>query len=344
MGQEHEGGQAEQVGGIAVQLEGAAEENGRRHDRGPHHGNVAANEQRVEGDRRHRDQALGGGPRTQPAEASHEQGGYERDLGSREREHVVGAGGPEGVGRRIVDPRAVPEHHRANETFLRPRQDEAREDNPGRVSQPRHTGEEPGSPPAHLDEPRALADAAGVDSVVEPGLARIERAGRAKAGDRPDHGPETQAVPVEDHRRRGSTTDVDAHPPGDGAPLSRFLDPFDVEDQQGAIREHGEVTPCGPLERDRSCPAVPGAREGQERSRLVGPSLDRAIRGAERHGPAEKGDPDGTAVRRDEREEEEGRREPRQGEDGTARGTTQKAAGAEGDRQCEQRGGHRPPL
>ena len=314
MGKEHEGGEAEQVRGIAVQLVGAAEEHRRRHDGGSHHGDVAANEQRVESDRRHRDRPLRDGPRAEPAQGSHEQRGHERHLGSRQGEHVVGARGPEGVGRRIVDPRAVSQNHRANQAVLGPRRYEAREHRPGVLTHPRRHGAKAGSPGPHLEEPLALDGAAGVDSVVECGLARVERAGGAKPGDRPDGRPDTQPVPVEHRGPPRLTTDIDAYPPRDGARSSRALDPVDVEDEQGSIGEHREVTPRGPLERHRSPVDGAGIGEGPERSRLVGQPLDRSIRGAEGHGPAQKGNPGGTAAPRGQCQHEHHRCEPPQGE------------------------------
>jgi hypothetical protein len=108
---------------------------------------------------------------------------------------------------------------------------------------------------------------------------------------------------------------------------------LDVEDQRGPIREEREVAACRPLKRHRSRLDAAGIGEGQERGRLVTQPLDRCIRGAERHGSAEKGDPGGTAVPRGQREDEQRRGKPRQDEGAEAAWTTQEAARAEGDRQ-----------
>ena len=118
----------------------------------------------------------------------------------------------------------------------------------------------------------------------------------------------------------------------------------DVEDQQGPIREQREVAPCRPLKRHRSRLDVAGIGEGHERGGLVGQPFHRGIRGAEGHGNSEKGDAGGTAVPRGEREDEQRRGKPRQDEGAEAAWTAQGAARAEGDRQCEQRAGHGPPL
>ena len=171
------------------------------------------------------------GPAPSRRRPRHEQRGHESDLGARTARARGRCPRP---GRRRPSRRRCPCDPRApsRERGLPPTPaGRSARTRPGRAAAAgAATAWRPVPRASNLDQPLALAGATGVDAVVKGGLPSVERAGRAKASDRPHRRPETHAVPVEDRRSAGSTTDVDADPPRDGPLLSaRLLDPLDVE-------------------------------------------------------------------------------------------------------------------
>ncbi len=214
MGEEEEGGESQEVRGIAIEVEGAAAEHHHGHDRGPQDRHVAAHEGAIEREGGGQEQRARERCRTQPPEEPAQEGGDHGHLGAGQREHVVGAGHAEGLGRFRIQGGALPQHHRAHEGLLtaeRKRGGEACARPPAR---PRGAVAEPSrrALAGGLHEARALAPSHGMDSVAPRLRGGVEGAGIAQAAWHAQLGPQRDAIAFDEIGSPGQAADVDARP------------------------------------------------------------------------------------------------------------------------------------
>jgi hypothetical protein len=270
---------------------------GRARDR-----HVPADEHGVRRDGGRGDDRLRPGSRLQAAQPARQQSGHERDLRAREREHVVGARGAEGLGRRVVDLRAVAQHHRQHEPALRPRRQRAEERLPRRLA------------PARRDAPQRRASRLRLPLQQLRRLAVSEcRETRAAVGRRPHRHPDGDRVAVQQPRLLGLASHLEAHAPH---PRSRSrppaLDPGDVEQKLEASVAQRRVARLAIPNARTTGPRAGVTQGAAQASRLVSQGLDRGRRGAERErggaSAASAARPSGprahSSVRRREREKQ----------------------------------------
>ena len=295
------------------------DEHGRGHERGAHDRHVAPDEERVQADRRPSSRRpVPTAATSSQRRARHEQPGHERHLGAREREHVVGAGGSEGLGRGLVDLRAVAEDHRQDEPPLGARGHANGRTRPG---PPRAGGPPPSAPDrppvATLEETRRLAVAERGDAArarpppaqrpqAAPTPPPGRRRGAAASGPRPP--TSTRARPRSGSARPATST---ASTSIEQDQASRALDgvaPHDADEPERpappprpAGREPAAGSPtraAGPRRRPRRLPSAEG--RGRERAHARRPR--RAAEGQaeqrRRRGPSERDAPRRTRPRR----------------------------------------------
>ncbi len=231
---------------------------------------------------------------------------------------MVGAGGPECLGRGLVDLRSIAGDHREDEPPLGAGQHVPFEGPADPLSQRRRglAHRNAAVRREHLDELRRLAVRVAVEAIAN------------RAAARGDAQPRRHRHPrgVEEPRQRRLASDLDAHSAADRHRPRAALDRVDVEHELEAAVALDPVPAHGPDEAQPRLAAL-HLDEPAQRGALVEQPLDGGRAGSDGDGRGAERDQRGAALPRRQRQSERGRRQ-RQQEDGLGR--PGRAVGEEG--------------
>ena len=274
--EQEDGGEAEQVRQVRVQVQRAAGEHHDGHDGRAHHGHVAADEHRVEDDRRRREERPGRRGRVEAPDEPEHDAGHERHLRAREREDVVRARDPEGLGSVRLDAGAVADRHRTHESLLGTRQ-HVRED---RFARPlaRAGGRAADEVYAAASRPRHEAAALHVAERVDAVAPRLGRGvvcarGPEAARDAED-GPGLDAISLDQaHAARRlvgrHAADVETNPAHRRERPTAQLEAVDVEEDLQPVAERAAVGGGDAAEKNRRVVVFMGHDPPPHRGRVV---------------------------------------------------------------------------
>ena len=347
MDEEGDGGQAEQVRQVGIQVQRAAGEHHDGRDRGPRDRHVATDEDGVEDERRRGEDGRGERGDLETGHRPQDEPGHQGDLGARKGKDVVGAGDAKGLGRFGLDARAVAQHHRPDESLLGTRQDVPEQGFPDVLPRPRRgVAEPPDAGPAELlDEPAALDVAVGVNAVA-PGLGRgVEGAGRAEAVGRAQQRPRLDAITRDDDGigAGGRAADVEARPARGVLVAAPDAQLVHVDEDLEAVRRGPSIDRRDAAQEDRLLALLVDGRPSSQRRPVVAGRLGRrGASGDRERRPRQGGQGKAWPTRRDGQDEERGGQGGEDPARSERRGCTRSCAQRDRDGEKEQwaAGGH----